>query len=188
MVLASGSPRRRRILDGLELEFVVDVPDIHEPTVDGELPAEHVVRLARLKAREVAGRHVRGTIVAADTAVLLGEELLGKPEGRAEAELMLRSLSGRWHEVFTGVVVIRCSDGALVEGVERTRVMVRDLTEAEIRDYVAGGEPLDKAGAYGIQDCGSALVSKVSGCFYNVVGLPVTRLLELLKELAAIRE
>jgi septum formation protein len=185
LILASGSPRRRRILEGLGLAFVVDVPDIHEDTVEGEEPADHVVRLARLKARAVAGRRSSGTIVAADTAVLLDGRILGKPGGPPEAELMLRSLRGRWHEVYTGVAAVRCSDWASAYGQERTRVLVRDLTDEEIRDYVAGGEPLDKAGAYGIQECGAALVSRVEGCFYNVVGLPVTRLLHVLRELAA---
>jgi septum formation protein len=185
LVLASGSPRRRNILNGLELTFVIDVPDIHEPVVEGESPHEHVLRLALAKAEAVGARHDRGTIVAADTAVLLEGTLLGKPADAAHARSMLRRLSGRWHEVLTGVAVMRASDGARALGVERTRVLVRDLTEAEIRDYVAGGEPLDKAGAYGIQDCGAALVSRVEGCFYNVVGLPVTRLIGLLNELAS---
>jgi septum formation protein len=185
LVLASGSPRRRRILEGLELEFVVDVPDIHEPSVDGEPPSDHVTRLARLKARAVAGRHASGTVVAADTAVLIDGRLLGKPDGPAEAAEMLRSLRGRWHEVLTGVAATRCTDGASALGIESTRVLVRDLSDDEISEYVAGGEPLDKAGAYGIQDCGAALVSRVEGCFYNVVGLPVARLIEVLRELEA---
>jgi septum formation protein len=183
LVLASGSPRRRRILDALGLDFSVDPPDIHETAVEGEGPGEHVERLAVLKARSAADRRDRATIVAADTAVLLEGTLLGKPGGPSEAERMLRSMSGRWHEVLTGVAVMRCSDAALARGVERTRVLFRDLAESEIRDYVAGGEPLDKAGAYGVQECGAALVSRIEGCFYNVMGLPVVRLRGLLVEL-----
>jgi septum formation protein len=161
----------------------VDPPNIHEAVVEGEGPREHVERLAVLKAAVVAKRLTRATIVAADTAVLLDGRLLGKPVDPAEAERMLRSMSGRWHEVLTGVAVMRCSDAACARGTEKTRVLFRDLSESEIRAYVAGGEPLDKAGAYGVQECGAALVERIEGCFYNVMGLPVVRLRGLLAEL-----
>jgi len=185
LVLASASPRRRRILEGLELDFVVDPTGIPEDAAAGETPAEHVVRLARAKADASARGRDRGTVLGADTIVVLDGALLGKPEGPADAARMLRTISGRWHEVYTGIALVRCSDGAVVSGFERTRVLVRDLTGREIDAYVAGGEPLDKAGAYAIQECGAALVERVDGCFYNVVGLPVVRLLSLLRELGA---
>jgi septum formation protein len=183
-VLASSSPRRKRILEGLDLEFTVEHPDVPEDALDGETPDEHVMRLALAKASEVAARLDRGTVLGADTVVLLDGEILGKPAGAEDARRMLRTTRGRWHEVFTGVGLVRCSDGAKVSGYERTRVLMRDLTDEEVDDYVAGGEPLDKAGSYGIQECGAAVVDRVDGCFYNVVGLHVARLCRMLEKLA----
>lgn len=183
LVLASSSPRRRNILEGLDLEFEIDFPGTEENIDPGEAPEDLVVRLAALKAAAVARRHTKGTVLGADTIVIIDGETLGKPSDPADAGRMLRTISGRWHEVLTGLAVVRCSDGETVRGFERTRVLVRELTDSEIESYVAGGEPLDKAGSYGIQECGAALVSRVDGCFYNVVGLPVVRLSVLLKEL-----
>lgn len=183
LVLASSSPRRRNILEGLDLEFEIDFPGTEENIDPGEAPEDLVVRLAALKAADVARRHTKGTVLGADTIVIIDGETLGKPSDPADAGRMLRTISGRWHEVLTGLAVVRCSDGETVRGFERTRVLVRELTDSEIESYVAGGEPLDKAGSYGIQECGAALVSRVDGCFYNVVGLPVVRLSVLLKEL-----
>jgi len=183
LILGSASPRRKRILEGLGLEFTVDLPDVDETASEDEAPAQHVRRLSWLKAATVAGRHEQGTVVAADTIVVLDEELLGKPGDPAEAVEMLMRLRGRWHEVYTGVTAMRCSDGASAGGVERTEVLIRFLDEPEISAYVAGGEPMDKAGSYAIQDCGAALVEQVRGCFYNVVGLPVVRLCDILEQL-----
>jgi septum formation protein len=185
LVLASGSPRRASILRGLGLEFVVDPSGIPEDALDGESAPEHVTRLALAKAAEVAARRPRGTVLGADTIVVLDGRLLGKPEGPAEAEEMLRAIRGRWHRVVTGVAAVRASDGRSAVGSEKTRVLVRDLTDDEVRDYVEGGEPLDKAGSYAIQGCGSAVVERVEGCFYNVVGLPVVRMCRVLEKLAA---
>ena len=183
LILASSSPRRRRILEGLDLEFEIDFPGTEENTDAGETPEELVVRLAALKAADVARRHSEGTVIGADTIVIIDGVVLGKPADPSGAARMLRTISGRWHEVLTGLAVVRCSDGATARGFERTRVQVRELTDSEIEGYVAGGEPLDKAGSYAIQECGAALVSRVEGCFYNVVGLPVVHLSALLKEL-----
>jgi septum formation protein len=184
LILGSGSPRRAGILRGLGLEFDVDPSGIPEDPLDGEGPEDHVTRLALAKALEVATRYERGTVLGADTIVVLDGRLLGKPEGPAEAERMLRAIRGRWHDVVTGVAAIRASDEASASGHERTRVLVRDLSDEEVRAYVAGGEPLDKAGSYAIQGCGSAVVERVEGCFYNVVGLPVVRTCRVLEELA----
>ena len=186
LVLASSSPRRRRILKGLDLEFVIEPPGTDESVVAGETPEDHVVRLAGMKAAEVARHHTEGTVLGADTVVVIDGVMLGKPSDPPDAVRMLGTISGRWHEVLTGLAVIRCSDGATVRGFERTKVLVRELSEREIEGYVAGGEPLDKAGSYGIQECGAAVVSRVDGCFYNVVGLPVVRLSLLLKELRGV--
>lgn len=182
-VLASASPRRRKILDGLGLEFVVDPTGIPEDALAGETAADHVVRLSGAKARACARSRSVGTVLGADTIVVLDGAVFGKPADPSDAARMLHLIRGRWHEVYTGIALIRCSDGARAAGFERTRVLVRDLTDREVEDYVAGGEPLDKAGAYAIQECGAAVVERVEGCFYNVVGLPVVRLLALLREL-----
>ena len=187
LVLASSSPRRRRILAGLDLEFGIEHPGVEENALDGETPEEHVTRLALAKASAVACRHDSGTVLGADTIVLLDGALLGKPADAADARRMLRTTRGRWHEVLTGVGLVRCSDGASVSGFERTRVLMRGLSDSEVDEYVASGEPLDKAGSYGIQECGAAVVDRVDGCFYNVVGLPVARLCRMLEELAASR-
>ncbi len=183
VVLASSSPRRRRILEGVDLDFVVDIPDVDESSEDGESPEEHVRRLAWLKAATVAGRHEIGTVIAADTIVVLDGRILGKPADGREAVDMLKALRGRRHEVLTGVAVLRCSDGAGVVGVESTEVLVRLLSDEDIEGYVETGEPLDKAGSYAIQDCGAAIVEEVRGCFYNVVGLPVALLCDALNRL-----
>lgn len=186
LVLGSGSPRRAGILRGLGLEFIVDPSGIPEDALDGESAREHVTRLALAKAREVAARHGRGTVLGADTIVVLDDRLLGKPEGPAEALDMLRAIRGRWHEVVTGVAAVRSSDGSSAAGSETTRVLVRRLTDDEVRDYVDGGEPMDKAGSYAIQGCGSAVVERVEGCFYNVVGLPVVRMCRVLEKLGRV--
>lgn len=185
LILGSRSPRRRRILDGLGLDFSVDPPDVPETAVGGESPDAHVIRLARAKAEAVAARHDVGTVLSADTIVLLDGRLLGKPRDPDDAARMLREIRGRWHDVLTGLAVVRCSDGALASGHERTRVLVRNLTDGEVDAYVACGEPLDKAGSYGVQECGAAVVERVDGCFYNVVGLPVVRLCRVLQALAS---
>lgn len=182
-VLGSSSPRRRRILEGLGLDFVTDAPRVDESVLAGESPREHVLRLAEAKVRDVVSRHERGTMLAADTIVEIDGGILGKPADPADAQRMLRTIRGRWHDVWTGVAVARASDGALSLGHEMTRVLVRDLSDEEVDAYVACGEPLDKAGSYGIQDCGAAVVERVDGCFYNVVGLPVVRMLRILEDL-----
>jgi D-tyrosyl-tRNA(Tyr) deacylase len=173
LVLASASPRRRAILEGLGLSFEVAPTGVPEDEAPGESPADHVVRLARAS----------GTVLGADTVVVLDGAVLGKPRGPEDAVRMLRAIRGRWHEVYTGLSLVRCSDGAAASGFETTRVLVARLSDRDVAAYVAGGEPLDKAGAYAIQGCGAALVERVEGCFYNVVGLPVTRLVALLERL-----
>jgi septum formation protein len=183
-VLASGSPRRSSILRGLDVRFELDPHRIEELEVPGETPEEHVVRLSSEKAGDVAARRSEGTILGADTIVLMDGRIIGKPADAADAERMLAGLQGRTHEVLTGLTIIRASDRSAVSGYERTSVTFRELRPDEIAAYVANGEPMDKAGSYAIQDCGAGLVRRVEGCFYNVVGLPVVRMLELLDELS----
>ncbi len=182
IVLASGSPRRRELLERLGLGFVVEPPRREEdPPSPGEDPNAYAVRISAAKAAEVAARRPDALVLAADTIVVLDGDVLGKPGDAAAARAMLARLSGREHAVHTGVTVI-APGGARATGTEVTRVRFRTLEPAEIDAYVATGEPLDKAGAYGIQAFGATLVEGVRGCYFNVMGLPVVRLLALLEE------
>ncbi|MDR0671058.1 MAG: Maf family protein [Oscillospiraceae bacterium] len=182
IILASASPRRRMLLAQTGLtDFLTCEPHCDETTPEGAAPEETVRRLSRAKADAVAGRYEAGdVIIAADTLVCLDGRLLGKPRGGAEAAEMLTRLSGRAHEVYTGVTVRR---GALARtAYERTEVVFRPLTAEEIAAYVDSGEPMDKAGAYGIQGRGALIVARVYGDFYNVMGLPLCRLGAMLAE------
>ncbi len=177
LVLASASPRRAKLLEQLSIPHVVRAPDVPETLVPGELPAVAARRLAVVKADSIALGP--GEIaVAADTIVALGNEPLGKPADATEAVDMLLRLSGRNHFVYTGLALR--SGGRTISGVERTMVRFRRLARSECEKYVATGESLDKAGAYGIQGHGAALVDRIEGDFYNVVGLPLQLLLSLL--------
>lgn len=180
-ILASGSPRRRELLENVNLTFEVVVSDVKEVIDPNSEPYEIVQALAKQKASDVAQR-VGGDVVVlgADTIVTIDNRILGKPMDDEDAKRMLRSLSGRQHIVYTGV--------ALVSGLktttfyEKTMVQFWDLTDEEIEDYVKSGEPLDKAGAYGIQKLGSSLVKQITGDYFNVVGLPISRTIRELKK------
>ena len=182
IVLASQSPRRRELLERLGLPFRTLVPDIDERMDRPLPPAELVAAISGEKAR--AAQALAGPdaiVIAADTVVALDGAVLGKPAGEADAARMLSALAGRTHHVYTGLTVLR---GERVRTVsEETAVTFRPLTEGEIAAYVATGEPLDKAGAYGIQGYGALLVEGIRGDYYNVMGLPVCRLGLLLGEL-----
>ncbi len=175
LLLASQSPRRRELLGRLGLEFAVAVPDVDE-TMDPALPAfDEVARLSAAKAAAVDGT----VVVAADTVVVLDGRVLGKPRDAAEAAEMLRALSGRAHQVMTGLTVRR-GDFVQTDTVV-TDVHFRPLGAAEIAAYVATGEPMDKAGAYGIQGLASVFVDRLAGDYYNVMGLPLCRLCRMLR-------
>lgn len=182
IILASNSPRRRELLERIGIrEFHIVSPDVDESVEAGLSPADMVERLSRRKARAVAGRVPAGSLViAADTVVALDGAVLGKPRSEEDAFAMLSALSGREHHVYTGVTVVR-GDRALTEH-EETAVAFRDVGPEEIRAYVATGEPMDKAGAYGIQGRGALLVSGIRGDYCNVMGLPVFRLGRMLGE------
>lgn len=181
LVLASSSPRRSELLRSLGLEFTVRPVDLDETPAAGEEPREYVLRLAREKA---AARVEPGEVVlAADTAVVLDGDLLGKPADAADAERMLGLLAGREHTVLTGVAVHAPGGGGKRAAVEVTRVEMAPLTESEIRWYVATGEPMDKAGAYAVQGLGALLVAAVFGSYTNVVGLPLPMVRRLFAEL-----
>lgn len=177
LLLASGSPRRLDILQAAGIEPEVCPVDAEE-LQDGLPPCELVRQNALLKAQAAAELYPGRVILAADTLVALGDMPLGKPQDKADACRMLRLLSGRTHSVFTGVAV--WADGELRADVAESRVTFRILTDGEIAEYVAGGEPMDKAGAYAVQGVGAALVSGIEGDFDNIVGLPMALVRELL--------
>jgi septum formation protein len=179
--LVSASPRRLAILAMLGLDArVVRPAPVERPHAPPEPAVPYAVGQALAKLESVGPPPAGWLALAADTIVILEGRVLGKPADAAEARAMLRALSGRTHEVVTGLAVAHA--GRAASGWESTRVTFRGLRGAEIERYVAGGEPLDKAGAYGIQGAGSALVRGVEGCYFNVVGLPVARLVDLLGE------
>jgi septum formation protein len=185
IVLASASPRRAELLRQVGVEFEVRVSDVDEDaasTLDD--PAEITLQHAREKALQVAADAPARLVLGADTVVVLDGRVLEKPRDADEAREMLRTLSGRTHEVITGVAIAMLRDGepqVLVEDHVRTAVEFRALTEEEIAAYVACGEPMDKAGAYGIQGRGALLVRGIEGCYSNVVGLPLSRTWEMLQ-------
>lgn len=181
IILASGSPRRRELLSMLGAEFEVLPAKGEEKTEAGLSPAETVVSLARAKAAEVAASAPDDAIViAADTVVSIDGDILGKPASEEEARLMLHRLSGRTHCVYTGLCVSRGGETRCLA--EETAVTFRVLDDGEINAYVASGDPLDKAGAYGIQGKAATFVEGINGDYYNVMGLPLCRLCEMLKQ------
>jgi septum formation protein len=179
LVLASASPRRRDLLSQLGLRFTVAAADLDETPLPAEAADVYVQRLAQEKARAVASRFPNAWVLAADTTVALGAELLGKPGDAAEARQMLSRLSGKTHNVYTGVALAGRSSAATVV---RTSVTFRTLTAGEIDWYVGTGEPLDKAGAYAIQGRGGFLVAAVEGSPTNVIGLPLGETLAMLTQ------
>lgn len=180
LILASGSPRRRELLAGMGYRFEIIVPDVDEH-VSGH--ARDVVGiLSRRKAQAVADAQDQGVIIASDTLVSLKGEALGKPEDEADAHRMLRILSNNTHEVFTGVTIIDAASGKTETRVVRTGVRFRALSDAEILDYIATGEPMDKAGAYGIQGGAGKFVEELDGSYENVIGFPVDEIRDMLSD------
>jgi septum formation protein len=185
LVLASSSPRRRELLVAAGFVFDVRTAPISERRRPDEPPEDYVVRLATEKAAAVAARLVNRPVLGADTVVVVDETVLGKPVGPADAIRMLQRLSGREHEVLTGIAVFWGKRRRTA--VERTRVWFSALDDAEIRAYVDSGEPMDKAGAYAIQGRASRFIPRIDGSYTNVVGLPVAAVTAVLKELSAER-
>ncbi|HVG08277.1 MAG TPA: Maf family protein [Thermoanaerobaculia bacterium] len=173
LVLASGSPRRRELLEGLGVVFTVRPVDLDESPLPGEAPRDYVLRLAVEKAAAASGE----LVLAADTTVVVDGQILGKPQDDDDARRMLRLLSGREHSVLTGIALGKAAE------VDETLVRFAPLSEAEIDWYVATGEPRDKAGAYAIQGLGSLFVEAVQGSYSNVVGLPIPRMYRLFARL-----
>ena len=184
LILASGSPRRRALLEAAGFDFEVEESGVEEALRAGEPAEAFAQRVAREKAlRVAASRPTESLILGADTVVVLDGEILGKPADAAQARRMLRRLSGRTHQVHTAVCLVRAPQSVVAEALETTLVTFRDLDEREIRDYIVSGEPFDKAGGYGIQGRASKFVSGLEGSYSNVVGLPVERVAEILKPL-----
>lgn len=181
LILGSQSPRRRELLGLLRRPFIVRVADIDE-TMDSRLsPAEEVARVSRLKA-EAIGRESEDVVIAADTIVVCDGQVLGKPRDEADAYRMLRLLSGRKHQVMTGLTVLR--GNRAVTCTEVTDIHFRPLSDQEIYSYIRTKEPMDKAGAYGIQGGAALFAQRLEGDYFNVVGLPLCRLGEILRQLA----
>jgi septum formation protein len=171
LILASASPRRMALLREAGYVFEIEPAHVDESELVGEAPGAYVLRVAAMKARTIAARHPDGIVLAADTTVVVNGAMLAKPANDADAKRMLGLLSGRTHDVLTGVVLVR--GGRESSAVVDTRVRFRPLTAAEIDWYVASGEPRDKAGAYGVQGLAARFVDSVEGSYSNVVGLPI---------------
>jgi nucleoside triphosphate pyrophosphatase len=189
LILASASPRRQELLRNAGVEFVVQPSDIPEVPLPGEAPQVFAERVAREKARTVYQRNLGEFVLAADTVVIVDDQILNKPENAQDAARMLRLLSGRSHLVTTAVCLmgrpaetINLHDYFYDERSETTRVTFTFLSEADIAAYIASGEPMDKAGAYGIQGLASRWIPRVEGCYFNVVGLPVALVYSMLRE------
>ena len=185
LILASASPRRADLLAAAGFAFDVVPVELDERVLSSERPAEYVSRLALAKAREVARRNPGTPVLGADTAVVIGDRILGKPADAADAAEMLRMLSGRTHEVLTGVAI--CLDGREACAVAGTRVRFLQLEPDEITWYVASGEPYGKAGAYAVQGLASRFIENIDGSYSNVVGLPVAVTYRLLQQVGAFR-
>lgn len=181
IVLASASPRRRELLDLVGIRHTVVPSDIDESIRGAELPATHAERLAREKALAVAARHLNELVIAADTIVVLDGRIMGKPRTETEAASMLTALAGATHTVVTGMA---CAlNGRLESSVDQVSVTFRPLSDQEIREYIATGEPMDKAGSYGIQGYGATIVRRIDGDYFAVMGLSLVRLVELMQRL-----
>ena len=186
LVLASGSPRRSEIMTSVGWEFRKVVPDIDEALLDGESPEDYVQRLARSKAEAVAADHPGEIVLGADTTVVIDHSIIGKPVDMDEARQMIASLSGRWHEVLTGVALV--GNGETRVGLQRTRVKFAELSASEIDFLAEYGDPLDKAGAYAVQAQAALFIEGIEGDYWNVVGLPIGLVYRLVNSACRSRE
>ena len=177
LILASGSPRRSEIMNSVGWDFTKNVPDIDETEREGEPPEDYVRRLAGEKGEAVAKKHPSEIVLAADTTVVIHDQIIGKPKDLADAHRMLSLLSGNWHEVLTGIAVIQ--NGTIDVGLQRTRVKFAAMTQDEIGFLVEKGDPLDKAGAYAVQAQAALFIEGIEGDYWNVVGLPISLVYEM---------
>ncbi len=182
IILASKSPRRKKLLKQIGLKFRTAIFEVEENLSQNLSPSKLVQRLAKEKLEAAKSEIKNSIIITADTIVVLNGEILGKPRTEKEAIAMLKKLSGVKHNVYTGFAIYNDANGKEIVGYEKTCVAFRELEDAEIMEYVKSGSPLDKAGAYGIQDdYGAVFVRKISGCYYNVVGLPLAKVYQALQ-------
>lgn len=182
IILASASPRRKEILENTKLKFDIIKSDIDEIILEKESPIQAVMRLAFEKSMDIASKNEDDLIIAADTVVVLDENILGKPKDKYEAYNMIRSLSGRTHEVITGISLVNLGLSKKIIDYVVSTVKFKELSDEDIKDYIHTNESLDKAGAYGIQGYGAMLVEKIEGDYFNIVGLPISKLSDLLKK------
>lgn len=182
IILASASPRRKEILENTKLKFDIIKSDIDEIILEKEAPIQAVMRLAFEKSMDIASKNEDDLIIAADTVVVLDENILGKPKDKEESYNMIRSLSGRNHEVITGISLVNLGLNKKIIDYVVSTVKFKELSDEDIKDYIHTNESLDKAGAYGIQGYGAMLVEKIQGDYFNIVGLPISKLSDLLKE------
>ena len=180
LILASGSPRRAEIMTSVGWEFTKHVADIDETEHDGESPEAYVVRLAREKAAAVADQYPGEFVLGADTTVVIDEQIIAKPVDLDDARRMLTLLSGNWHEVLTGVAVVR--NGDIQSGIQSTRVKFATMSDAEVNFLAERGDPLDKAGAYAVQAQAALFIEGIEGDYWNVVGLPVSLVYRLVAD------
>jgi septum formation protein len=180
LILASESPRRRELMKLLGHPFRSITSHVEETVISGEKPSEHVQRLSELKAREVGRRVGKGIVIGSDTVVVIDGDILGKPVSKEEAAGMLTRLQGRTHTVYTGFALFNPESGGLLTGFETTEVTMKQMSTDLIGKYIATGEPLDKAGAYGIQGWGAVLIPEIKGCYFNVMGMPLAKLMDAL--------
>ena len=182
--LASKSPRRRKLLKQINLNFKSFSVDMEEKIKPGEKPSISVKRLSKEKLAIARQKINHGIIITADTIVVLNRKIIGKPKDKKEAKRFLKKLSGKVHTVYTGFSIYNSENKMLLTDYEKTSVEFRELTAKEIDDYIKSGSPMDKAGAYGIQDdLGAVFIKKINGCYYNVVGLPLARVYQTLMKI-----
>ncbi len=179
LILASASPRRSEILQSVGWKFETDIPDIDESEAAGESPETYVQRLAQTKAETIASRHAGEIVLGADTTVVIDNQIIGKPIDVEDAKRMLKMLSGKWHEVLTGIAIV--NDGETRVGVQNTRVKFAEMSNAEISFLIEKGDPLDKAGAYAVQAQAALFIEGIEGDYWNVVGLPINLVYRLVR-------
>jgi septum formation protein len=181
LILASASPRRRELLEQAGVAFSVIPSNADEQVLTAEAPEDYALRVAKAKAQDVANKHPAHWVLGADTIVVVDDLILGKPKDTADGQRMLRLLSGRRHQVMTAFVLTAANGQEYKRQIVTTTVIFKSLTDEQIQEYLATGEPFDKAGAYAVQGIGAALVEKVEGSYTNVVGLPIDEVLEALR-------
>ena len=182
--LASKSPRRKEMLNMMDIKFHTISIELEEEILDNHSPIKNVLRLAAEKCNLASTKINNGIVISADTIVVVDSKIIGKPKNKKDAKNILQSLSGRSHFVYTGFAIKNTKNGKLINEYSKTKVFFKELSNREIDDYIKTGSPMDKAGAYGIQDdFGAVFVKKIIGCYYNVLGFPVSQIYEGLKKI-----